>query len=75
VSLLSGRGVKCCFISGEQSDKNVQEEVISSTYSLVYSTPEMILNSKRWRHMLLPEVYSYHRCVFIIDEAHTVKKW
>ena len=42
---------------------------------MVYFTPEMILGSKRWREMLVGEVYSKHLPTFVVDEAHTVKTW
>ena len=75
MSSLSGRGVKCCYISGEQDDEKVKEGVTNGSNPLVYFTLEMILNSKRWRQMLLSEVYCSRLRVFVIDEADTVKKW
>ena len=44
-------------------------------YQLVLFTPEMLLSQRRWRKMLLGEVYSNQLRVFVVDEAHTVKKW
>ena len=41
-------------------------------YQLVLFTPEMLLSQRRWRKM---QVYSNQLRVFVVDEAHTVKKW
>ena len=68
-------GIKACYISGEQDNDYVKESVLKGDYQVVYFTPEMILGSKRWREMLVGEVYSKHLRTFVVDEAHTVKKW
>ena len=44
-------------------------------YQLVIFTPEMMIEHKRWRKMLLGEVYTSRLRAFVVDEAHTVKKW
>ena len=44
-------------------------------YQLVFIAPEMILDRKKWRRMLYNEVYSKRLRTFIVDEAHTIKKW
>ena len=44
-------------------------------YQLVFFTPEMLLNKKKWRKMLLGDVYASRLRAFAVDEAHTVKKW
>lgn len=53
----------------------MKERVMKGDYQLVLFTPEMLLNKKRWRRMLLGNVYSSRLRAFVIDEAHTVKKW
>lgn len=68
-------GVKACYISGEQDDQRVKEGVVKGDYQLVYFTPEMILGSRIWREMLVGEVYAHRLRTFVVDEAHTVKKW
>ena len=67
--------MKACYLSGEQEDKEVKESVKKGMYQIVNFTPEMILGSQKWRSMLLGEIYSSRLRAFIIDEAHTVKKW
>jgi len=44
-------------------------------FQLVFFTPEAILNHKRWRNILLTEIYALRLRVVVIDEAHTVVKW
>ncbi len=63
-------GIKACYVSGE-----LKHQLIKGAYQIVYFTPEMILASRRWREMLIGEVYSHQLRAFIVDEAHTVKKW
>ena len=38
-------------------------------------TPELLITGSVWKKMLVGEVYSERLRAFIIDEAHTVKKW
>ena len=54
---------------------SVKEAVLMGEYQLVLFTPEMFLEQKRWRKMLLGDVYSSRLQAFVVDEAHTVKKW
>ena len=49
--------------------------VIRGDYQLVLFTPEMQLQSKQWRSMLLGKVYSQRLRAFVVDEAHIVKQW
>ena len=72
VSLLSKKGIKACGVYGGQDDEQVQKDVLKGEYRLVYFTPETIIGVKKWRNMLLNEVYSSRLRTFIIDEAHTV---
>ena len=48
---------------------------MAGEYQLVLFTPEMLIEQKRWRRMLLAEVYTSRLRAFVVDEAHTVKKW
>ena len=75
VASLHRRGLKACYISSDQEDRDVKEGVVKGDYRLVYFTPEMLLVSKRWREKLLEEVYVHRLRTFVIDEAHTVIKW
>ena len=42
-------------------------------YNLVYFTPELLLDNRRWRSVLTS--YCNRLKGFIIDEAHCVAKW
>ena len=53
----------------------MKERVKNGNYQLVLFTPEMLLDKKRWRRMLLDDVYSARLRAVVVDEAHTVKKW
>ena len=53
----------------------MKERVRNGAYQLVLFTPEMLLDKKRWRRMLLDDVYSTRLRAVVVDEAHTVKKW
>ena len=47
---------------------------MQGAYQVVFFTPEMLMGKKRWRQMLLNDVYSSRLRVFVVDEAHTIKK-
>ena len=49
--------------------------VAKGVFQLLYLTPEVVLNHKRWHNLLRSEVYPQRLKVVIIDEAHTVIKW
>ena len=51
---------------------SVKEAVLMGEYQF---TPEMLVEQKQWRKMLLGDVYSSRLRAFVVDEAHTVKKW
>ena len=53
----------------------VLKGVRNGDFQLVFFTPEAILNHKRWRNILLTEIYALRLRVVVIDEAHTVVKW
>ena len=53
----------------------MKEAVLMGEYQLVLFTPEMLVEKKRWRKMLLGDVYSSRLRAFVVDEAHTIQKW
>ena len=73
VANLSAKGLKTCCVTGGQLEN--AEAVVAGEYQLVLFTPEMMIEHKRWRKMLLGEVYTSRLRAFVVDEAHTVKKW
>lgn len=72
---LSTRGLKVCCINGQLQDDAVKARVLEGQYQLVIFTPEMLLNNGMWRRMLTNDIYSKRLHAFVVDEAHTVKKW
>lgn len=44
-------------------------------YELVYFTPELLIDGKRWRRVLTSSSYCSRQRGFIVDEAHCVAKW
>ena len=53
----------------------MKDGVLKGHYQLVYVTPELLLESSMWRKMLTGDVYKKRLVAFVVDEAHTVKKW
>ena len=43
-------------------------------YQLEFFIPELLIMKSQWRELLLGDVYNTVK-VFIIDEAHCIKKW
>jgi superfamily II DNA helicase RecQ len=41
----------------------------------VFFSPEIIIDSKSWRKVLLGPIYEKRLKALVVDEAHTVKKW
>ena len=52
----------------------MKEGVCNGEYQFVYFTPEILISSKKWRGLLLGDLYSSRLQFFVIDEAHTVVK-
>jgi len=61
---LSLKGLCTTYVSGEVDDASMLDNVCKGMYQLVFFTPEMIINCRKWR-----------KKAFVIDEAHCVKKW
>ena len=57
------------------SNEEVKDGVKNGNFRVVFFTPELLLERKRWRHLLQKEHYMKRLKCFIVDEAHTVKKW
>ena len=70
----SARAVRAAQVTGD-STKSLRKEVQEGEYKLVYITPELLITGSAWRKMLVGELYSERLMAFVVDEAHTVKKW
>ena len=62
------------FIGEAQPDKGVKEKVLNGEVQLVYITPESMIETSRYRDMLLSP-HQEKLVALVIDEAHCVKTW
>lgn len=67
-------GITAISLSHIKTSEKIQQVEIGS-FPIVYTTPEGLLKSERWRHMLSNEVYSEKLCGIAVDEAHVIKHW
>ena len=44
-------------------------------YQLVFISPELLLEHRRWRSIICSEIYLQCLKGFVVDEAHTVITW
>lgn len=77
VQNLRERGVSAAILSG---NVGVQKELQVSSitpgqYSLVFTAPEAILESGKWRECLLDTSVSNKIVAVAVDEAHCVSRW
>uniref|UniRef100_A0A1X7TS72 DNA 3'-5' helicase n=1 Tax=Amphimedon queenslandica TaxID=400682 RepID=A0A1X7TS72_AMPQE len=48
-------------------------KILEGEYQLVFISPEALLSRRKWRKMLLTDVYQNNLIALVIDEAHCVK--
>lgn len=68
-------GMQAEFVGEAQTNKEAIQRVISGKVSLVFITPESIVENPRYRKMLLSPVYKSNTVALVVDEAHCVKNW
>lgn len=68
-------GLSVEYISGIHHHKDILDKVYSGLVQLVYISPESLLTNLHWRDMLRSQVYQENLMAFVVDEAHTVKRW
>ena len=73
VASFQSKGVSAVRVGDCSPDTN--SRIIEGEYQLVFISPEAILSRRRWRKMLLSDVYQRNLIAIVIDEAHCVKKW
>ena len=69
------KGLTAVYVSGELTDDLTKKRVYRGEYQLVFFTPEMIINNKRWSKVIEGGVYTERLKAFVVNEAHCVKKW
>ncbi|XP_078665954.1 uncharacterized protein LOC144908266 [Branchiostoma floridae x Branchiostoma belcheri] len=75
VERLQRRGISAAYIGETQKDPEIKKGVAEGKYSLVFASPEALLNSKTWRGMLTSPTYRENLVGVAIDEAHCVTTW
>ena len=72
----SAKGLSVAFVSGYDSEsEHMKAGVKDGRYQLVFYTPELLVGNRKWLKVLSSDAYRSKLRGFIIDEAHTVKKW
>ena len=74
VGILTGRGLPAACVIAD-CDEATKVGVQQGQYKIVFFSPEILLNTKSWRELLIGPIYSKRLRALVIDEAHTVKKW
>jgi len=74
VGSFSSRGITSVK-AGSCSDHETSQRIINGEYQLVFISPEALLSKKRWRKMLLCDVYQRNLVAVVVDEAHCVRNW
>ena len=64
-----------CINGDLELDDYIKKRVLLGEYQIMLFTPEMLLEKRYWRRMLCNETYCKRLRAFVVDEAHTVKKW
>ena len=75
VPSFSSKGLSTAYVSGEPGNERMKEGVCNGLDQLVFFTPESIVTSKKWRKVLVGNIYADRLKAFVVDEAHCVKKW
>ena len=75
VDNFSSRGVAAAYVTGESGNEEMKRAVCAGAYQQVFFTPELLIDNKRWRKVLMSDVYTARLKAFVVDEAHTVRKW
>lgn len=74
MAILTKRGLSTTCVIGDCEEDTIRG-VKQGQYQLVFFSPEILINNKGWREMLLGPIYGKRLKALVIDEAHTVKKW
>ena len=62
-------------MTGEDDNAEMKRGVHAGKYELVFFTPELLIDSRRWRRVLAGSTYTRRLRGFVVDEAHYVAKW
>ena len=74
VRAMSERNVRAVYTGKVDNDTEVETDILTGKYQLVFMSPEALLGNDKWRDMLVSSVYQQN-LVGLVDKAHCVKKW
>ena len=66
--------MKVAYVTQESSQEMLRGVAVGD-YELVFFTPELLIESHRWRKVMCSDVYTERLKGFVIDEVHCIKKW
>ena len=72
VRTLEERNLSVGYVDGD-SDEIMKTNVTKGNYSIVFMSPEMLVD--KWRKLFTTKVYQERLVGLVIDEAHCVVKW
>ncbi|XP_076116508.1 ATP-dependent DNA helicase RecQ-like [Mytilus galloprovincialis] len=75
VTKLENNGVSATFLGEKQTDKSIPARIIEGEFSIVFSSPEAVLNKGPWRRCITQGVFHDHLKAVVIDEAHCITQW
>ena len=75
MSSLVSKGMSAVGVCQDDLLDETVQKIMQGEFQVVYFTPESLVLNRRWRRMLLSEVYQERLRALAIDEAHTVQKW
>ena len=57
-------------------NRNVSiHDVIEGKYQFLFSSPEVVVDTGKWRDVLKNPVFSKKLGLIVVDEAHTILQW
>lgn len=73
-AIYDSKELKAGCVTGESSPEE-NSRVVKGDFQLVFFSPESLLSGHRWRELFQTEPYRSNMVAFVVDEAHSVKKW
>ncbi|CAC5393926.1 unnamed protein product [Mytilus coruscus] len=71
VTKLENNGVSATFVGEKQTDKSIPARIIEGEFSIVFSSPEAVLNKGPWRRCITQGVFHENLKAVVIDETHS----
>ena len=82
VAKLRERGVKAATLGGNSAAAGMdikllacEKDINNGAYKLLFSAPEAVVVSERWRQLLLSSPLNNQIVALVVDECHCVYKW